>query len=412
MRAFWVWLHRWTGLLMTGFLVVVGLTGSILAFHNELDRLATPWLYATPQDAPPLDFAALAEKAEALVPQGRVRNIGYRFPEQVIVGMTPRKDAATGKPYELGFRQLFLDPWTGDELGRRTPGDLSQGRINLMTFIYLLHDALMLGPTGITILGVVALVWTLDCFVGFYLTLPIARSAFWRRWKPAWLIKSRASAYRVNFDLHRASGLWLWPVLLVFAWSSVMFDWRPLYDGVMHAFFQYEAPREALEALRARPTPHHRLDWRAAQATGEALMAKEAADRGFTVTQARAMTYLIDKGVYILSFRSSLDVDAIHAGNCSVYFDGDSGALLRVMLPTGQYAGNTITSWLYALHMGGVFGLPYRIFVCALGLIVAMLSATGVYIWSKKRRARRLGARHSRFADEREPRTDRQHSLP
>ena len=100
-----------------------------------------------------LDFAALAEKAEALVPQGRVRNIGYRFPEQVIVGMTPRKDAATGKPYELGFRQLFLDPWTGDELGRRTPGDLSQGRINLMTFIYLLHDALMLGPTGITILA-------------------------------------------------------------------------------------------------------------------------------------------------------------------------------------------------------------------------------------------------------------------
>jgi uncharacterized iron-regulated membrane protein len=393
MRAFWVWLHRWTGLAMTAFLVVVGLTGSILAFHNELDRLATPWLYATPRDAPQLDFAALAEKAEALVPQGRVRNIGYRFREQVIVGMTPRQDPATGKPYELGFRQLFLDPWTGEELGRRTPGDLSQGRINLMTFIYLLHDALMLGPTGITILGVVALVWTLDCFVGFYLTLPIARGSFWRRWKPAWLIKWRAGPYRVNFDLHRAGGLWLWPALLVFAWSSVMFDWRPLYDGVMHAFFQYEAPREALEALAARQTPKPRLDWRAAQTMGEALMAKEAADRGFAVTQSRALTYLMDKGVYIMSFRSSLDVDAIHGGNCSVYFDADTGALLRVMLPTGQYAGNTITSWLYALHMGGVFGLPYRIFVCVLGLIIAMLSATGVYIWLKKRRARRLHSR-------------------
>jgi uncharacterized iron-regulated membrane protein len=38
--------------------------------------------------------------------------------------------------------------------------------------------------------------------------------------------------------------------------------------------------------------------------------------------------------------------------------------------------------------MANVFGLPYRIFVCILGLVIAMLSVTGVYIWWKKRRAR------------------------
>lgn len=36
-----------------------------------------------------------------------------------------------------------------------------------------------------------------------------------------------------------------------------------------------------------------------------------------------------------------------------------------------------------------VFGLPYRIFVCGLGIAIAMLSVTGVYIWWKKRRLRR-----------------------
>ena len=35
-----------------------------------------------------------------------------------------------------------------------------------------------------------------------------------------------------------------------------------------------------------------------------------------------------------------------------------------------------------------VFGLPYRIFVCILGLVITMLSLTGVYIWWKKRVAR------------------------
>ena len=57
-------------------------------------------------------------------------------------------------------------------------------------------------------------------------------------------------------------------------------------------------------------------------------------------------------------------------------------------MPTGQHSGNTISAWLYALHMGDVFGLPYRIFVCVLGLVIAMLSVTGVYIWWKKRKAR------------------------
>ena len=38
--------------------------------------------------------------------------------------------------------------------------------------------------------------------------------------------------------------------------------------------------------------------------------------------------------------------------------------------------------------MADVFGLPYRIFVCVLGLVITMLSVTGVYIWWKKRCAR------------------------
>ena len=37
-RRIFVFLHRWVGLLMTAFLVVVGLTGSLLAFGNEIER--------------------------------------------------------------------------------------------------------------------------------------------------------------------------------------------------------------------------------------------------------------------------------------------------------------------------------------------------------------------------------------
>ena len=36
--------------------------------------------------------------------------------------------------------------------------------------------------------------------------------------------------------------------------------------------------------------------------------------------------------------------------------------------------------------------MPYRIFVCVLGLLITMLAVTGVYIWWKKRRARKYSA--------------------
>jgi len=40
-RNFFVWLHRWAGLVMAGFLILVGVTGSLLAIWSDLDLPAT-----------------------------------------------------------------------------------------------------------------------------------------------------------------------------------------------------------------------------------------------------------------------------------------------------------------------------------------------------------------------------------
>ena len=382
-RRIWVFIHRWAGLLMTVFLIVVGLTGGMLAFKTDLQRLICPRIYATPRPGiPPLDLATLAERAETLVPQGRVATVFLWEPDQALVVFKPRDDPATGKPYELDFVQLFLDPWSGEELGRRHSFDLSEGVINLMPFIWSLHFTLALGSPGAWVLGVVALVWTIDCFIGFYLTLPVSTDAFWRRWKPAWLVKWKSGAYRLNFDLHRAGGLWVWAMLLVFAWSSVMLNLPSIYNWVTGAVFDYVP----LSGHRAGTSPGlPRLDFRAALSTGEQLMAEQATKHGFSVQ--RAVMLNDNKGVYSYYVKSSRDIRD-RLGLTHISFDGDTGALISLDLPTGEHSGNTVTEWLRALHMADVFGLPYRIFVCVLGLVITMLSVTGVYIWWRKRRAR------------------------
>ncbi|HXW70657.1 MAG TPA: PepSY-associated TM helix domain-containing protein [Methylocella sp.] len=396
-RPFFVWLHRWTGLAMAGFLIFEGLTGSLLAFYSDLERLVSPQFYATPQPGVvPLDFATLAERAKVLVPQGQVTGVGLLEPDQAGISFIPRKDPATGTPYELGFVELYLDPWTGEELGRRVSFDISQGLVNLMPFIYVLHASLQLGPTGLWILGVVALLWTLDCFVGFYLTLPVVITAFWDRWRPAWQIKRRAGFFRLNFDLHRASGLWLWPMLFIFAWSSVMFNLPSVYEWMTRELLDYSTPMHGSMTMPALTHPEDqppKLDWRAAQAVGERLMAEQISEHGFTTGRSLSFSFDPFQGTYTYAVRSSLDVDEVR-GNVAIVFDGDDGALRHSESPTGERSGNTVSAWLSALHLANVFGLPYRIFVCMLGLVITILSVTGVYIWWMKRRARKFSKAH------------------
>jgi len=64
-RHFWVLIHRYAGLAMTVFLVLVGVTGSVLAFYHELDRWLNPALLTVPvRDGPMLDPFTLRERAE------------------------------------------------------------------------------------------------------------------------------------------------------------------------------------------------------------------------------------------------------------------------------------------------------------------------------------------------------------
>ena len=392
-RRFWLLLHRYVGLAMTAFLVIVGLTGSLLAFFAELDRLVAPHWYPPLSSGDLLDPGELALRAEMRVPQARVNSVYLGEAERAEVTIAPRSDPATGKPYELAHDTLLLDPVTGEEIGRRNWGAITDGVANLMPFIYKLHYELALGTFGIWVLGIAALAWTIDCFVGAYLTFPAGRGSgrsFWARWKPAWKVKRRAGAYRLNFDLHRAGGLWLWAMLLVFAWSSVYMNlWDTIYTWATRAVFEYKAPWTELPAL-PKELGQPGLGWPEAHAVARSLMDEQAAVHGFKVERVVAMRLDRERGVYRYQVRSDREIQD-RRGTTEVFFDADSGALRLALRPSGQHTGNTVTNWLYALHEANVFGLPYRIFVCVLGLVIVMLSVTGVVIWDRKRRARKAG---------------------
>jgi uncharacterized iron-regulated membrane protein len=394
MRRVFVWVHRYVGLAMALFLIIEGVTGSLLAFRGDLSAFFDPSLTAPrpSPDAQRLDLAALAERAETLMPNATAAYFFRLRDDEAIVRMAPRNDPATGKPYSEDPGVIVLDPWTGGELGRSPYSGYTKGFLaNVMPFVNDLHTALAMGGAGVWILAILALLWTIDCFVGFYLTLPLTLEKFWKRWKSAWLVKWRGGFYRVNFDLHRAGSLWFWAMLFVFAWSSVcLVDNMGVYEKVTEALFD---TRPIMEQLAGFGAPREgsgpmKLDWRAAQARGKELVAEQAAAGGFRLLEPKGLTSL----GYARTYNYIVETDRPFPADKElvVFFDGDDGSFRAVMGTSTGHFGETLTGWLRALHMARdpMDYLPYRIFVCAFGLVVAMLSITGVYVWWKKRAAR------------------------
>ena len=102
------------------------------------------------------------------------------------------------------------------------------------------------------------------------------------------------------------------------------------------------------------------------------------------------MGYIPEFGVYPYAVRSSRDIRG-HGWDTSIWVDANSGELRDVDLPSGQHTGNTISTWLWGLHYGDIRDLlPYRVLVCVFGIVLTMLSVTGVYVWWRKLKARVL----------------------
>ncbi|MEN5266300.1 PepSY-associated TM helix domain-containing protein [Stenotrophomonas sp. TWI587] len=385
-------LHRWFGLAGAAFLLVVGLTGGVLAFYEELDAWMAPQLVAAERlGQPRLDLAVLAEHAQALAPEVLVVEATWRHDgRQAEIRTQPR--AGTNASSDPEFDSILLDPWTGAELGRRTWGDIRQGTINLIPYIYRLHYELALGHPGMLLLGLVALGWTLDCFIGLVLTLPMPTQhagsrrptkRFWSRWAPAWKIKHPASGTRRLFDLHRAFSLWCWAVLLVFAWSGVSFNLPSVYEPVMRVLTGYVQSK----AVATQPETSPSLSWPQALHRARSAMDQASADQGLTVQREVMLRLLPEQGLWLYRTHTSRDI-LDRRGASDLYMDAATGQALDFRLPTGQDTGTTITHWLYALHVANVGGWPWRVTVVLIGLVLTLLSVTGVLIWQRKRRVK------------------------
>lgn len=424
MRTVFGVVHRWAGLITAAFLFFSGVTGAVISWDHALDQWLNSHLTSAKSSGPAKPSAELARLIETRDPRVRVTYLSTtpETGESLSYFVRPRVDPATGKRFEVNYNQVFLDPGTGEELGRREWGAVwPVTRETLVSFLYKLHYTMHIPEFwgsdrwGMRLLGVIAIVWTIDCFVGFYLTLPARRKAnaarpeavtrqldrgFWARWKPAWRIKTSGSWYRVNFDIHRAFGLWTWALLFVIAFTAFSLNlYFEVFSPLMKTVSNYTPTPHELRT----PTPldqptQPKLSFADVIAKGEA----DGRSRGWA-EPVGAVSYAQQYDIYSARFfRPGDDHGAAGVDPAELYYDGQDGRLLGARVPWQGTAADIFVQVQFPMHSGRILGLPGRILISLMGIIVAALSATGVVIWYRKRRAR-LSARAKRKSHPAEP---------
>ncbi|ACK52223.1 PepSY-associated TM helix domain protein [Methylocella silvestris BL2] len=406
-----VMLHRWAGLTMAGFLIVAGLTGAVISWDHELDEWLNPELWRASQGAP-LSAFELARRVEADDPRALVTYLPLHAKpgEALSILVDARVDPATRQLYNLGYDQVFVDPITGQILGRREWGEIGIDRRHLVPFLYKLHYSLCAPPFlnfdrwGEVLMGSIALLWMADCFFGLFLTLPpgargrdASASGVWvRRWEKAWRIKLPSAPYRLNFDLHRASGLWLWALLFLLALTGASLNLSKEVAEPVVNFFSSITP-SPVDIREERPINEPIMP-RLGLADIASRAEAEAERRGWE-EPAGAVGYRQQHGIYsVYFFRPGDDHGVAGVGPAELFLDHEEGRVLGDRLPWRGTAGDLFLQVQFPLHSGRIAGFFGRVLISAMGLAVAALAVTGVVIWLQKRNARRKKTATARAA--------------
>ena len=379
MRTYFVSLHRWFGLFIAVFLFVSGLTGAIISWDHALDEWLNPKLYQSQWHAQPQSPLALANQLEALEPGLTVTYLPLVLEQDAALNLF----VAGGEQAPEAFNQVALNPVTGQEQGRRFWGAVSLAPENLLPFLYKLHYSLHIPDgfgleLGVLFMGIVAIVWLLDCFVALWISFPQRI-----QWRKSFQFRWWAGKAKLIFDLHRSGAVWIWLLLLVLALTSVSMNLgpqivRPLVNAVSPL-----SPSPFEQVSVARPD--------LAVLSREEILALAAQKQSeFAITApAGGMFYSPDFNTFGVGYFTAENSHGDGGlGNPWLYFNAQTGAFVGADIPGQGSAGDIFMQAQFPLHSGRIIGMPGRILVSFLGLLVAGLSVTGVLIWARRRAAR------------------------
>ena len=356
----WAWVHKWSSIVCTIFMLLLCITGLPLIFHEEIDDLLHEQVKAAavPEGTPLVDLDRAVASGLAAAPKqvahfliwdpddvnSLLLSVGSSIDVNPTDNLIIRIDAHTGP---------FLD--APDVTGR-------------FTYIMLkLHTDMFAGLPGKLFLGLMGILFCAAIVSGIVVYAPSMRKlnfGAYRRERPRivrWL------------DLHNLAGILLVVWMLVVGFTGVINTWA---DLVIKAW-QFGQLAEMTSQYADRPVVTQPTSLTAAVATAQ---------------QAQP-----DMKPAFVAFPGSIFSSKSHYG---VFMRGNTPLTARLLKPalidaaTGKLTDTRNMPWYVTalllsqpLHFGDYGGMPLRIIWAVLDVITIVVLITGLYLWLRRRQS-------------------------
>jgi uncharacterized iron-regulated membrane protein len=254
---------------------------------------------------------------------------------------------------------VVVDAASGAVLDETPSGGGGKSPAGLIRATYKLHQQLLLGESGETLVGISGLFLFATLIIGLKMGWP-ARGQF-----RSTLVPRLAKRPRLKLQqLHRSDGLWIAIPVLLSAITGTAMLWSDSLRGVLPV-----APAQAEPDLR-----------------GAAVISPEAAISAAQAALPRADFSRIDlpsTGAhgFVVHLRQPGEMRAI-LGNSRVLVDGRTARVIHVRDATAMPWGDRLLDALVAIHNGEWLGLAGRIVTLIGGIALLALAASGLVIWS------------------------------
>ena len=360
-------IHLWLGLSSGLVVLILGITGCILAFELEIRSLTESFRNVKVENKavlPPSELKAIAEKHLT-----SKKALGIEYPGKDKAAIAAYYDE---KEYEL----LFMNPYSGEVLKHKNMNkDFFRIVLDGHYYLWLPNDI------GQPIAASATLIFLVMMISGLILWWPKNKAAKKQRFTIKWSARWR----RKNYDLHNVLGFYMTWIAIFLAITGLVFG------------FQWFAKS---------------LYW--ITSGGETMVehTHPLSDTTKTVSFANMADHLwqehrigLKENESIAVYFASIPTDPVEIAvnhNPGTYYNSDyyhyDQYTGKELPATGSYAGkfedaplaDKIVRMNYDMHVGAILGLPGKILAFFASLIAASLPVTGFYIWlgrKKKRKA-------------------------
>ncbi|NLR93029.1 PepSY-associated TM helix domain-containing protein [Flammeovirga agarivorans] len=368
-------IHLWLGLISGIVILIVCLTGGILALEKDINGIFnSEVLTVTPQgDAHTVED--IKKSFETSHPKHNISSIS--IPNDLEKAYKISYVPEGHKGGRRGRLSEYVNPYTLESLGSE-----NSSLKGFFMFNFKLHRWLLAGDIGKMIVGVSTIIFLVLCFTGLILWWPSKM----KQLKQGLTVKWGASKKRVNYDMHNTWGFYVLIPSIIMCITGLCWSFSWYNDGV-YLLFDGKLPSKEDNQPHKIDSENQYLSFQDKMDFVDTIYPEEG---GYSISfpNKKQAVYTVSKaaGETFFSYGQSRKVtfNTDHQPNSHIAFeDYTLGRQMRIHAKS--------------LHIGYYFGTFGRWIYCICSLIATTLPVTGFLVWWFKRNKKGKGKKKNKM---------------